>query len=266
MGFFSELFKNNIPQAYKKNVEGELVYIPPKDDRQAICPSCSSLLEKIPGSKTKCKSCGEYMFVRTEPHSRTRVVVNAKQAEEIDDEIAKINGTFEERIAEKNRKLEIEIDLTKKFKGKKPSNEDINWRILVQDTLSYAKKHWWASYALNNARKGDEFFSRGKVKEAIGSYIVYTYLELNGAQDFGEDAASRKILTELGFKEFDPEKSKFPQSGVEQIIKFAKILKLNTDSLESIFYENCKSIKIGVLPISPELAWEKLKSEIILDD
>src|SRR3989442_5791851 len=33
----------------------------------AVCPNCSKLLDKIPGRKSKCPHCAEYIYVRTRP-------------------------------------------------------------------------------------------------------------------------------------------------------------------------------------------------------
>jgi hypothetical protein len=54
------------------------------DERKAECPYCQGALKKIPGSKTKCPLCGNFMFVRTRRQDRVRVVVTQEQAEKID--------------------------------------------------------------------------------------------------------------------------------------------------------------------------------------
>lgn len=130
MGLFRK--RTNDEQPSKVESTPEYVYVPPIDSRVPECPNCKGTLKKAPGSKTKCPLCGLYMFVRTNPHTRERVVVTEAQAEEIDDEIARLNGTWEIRLAEKKRKEKIKADLTKSFKGKEPSKQDIEWRMLNQ--------------------------------------------------------------------------------------------------------------------------------------
>ena len=44
------------------------------DDRKAECPYCHEALAKIPGAKTKCPHCSQYMFVRTRPNGVRSVV------------------------------------------------------------------------------------------------------------------------------------------------------------------------------------------------
>jgi hypothetical protein len=74
------------------------------DLRKAECPNCFHELVKIPGSKTKCPFCLKFMYVRSSPLTRTREVVTEQQVELIDDEWARRNGTWEERVLEKQQK------------------------------------------------------------------------------------------------------------------------------------------------------------------
>jgi hypothetical protein len=50
----------------------------------AICPYCSSALEKKPGRKKKCPDCGNFIYVRTRPIDRERVLVTEAQIAEIE--------------------------------------------------------------------------------------------------------------------------------------------------------------------------------------
>jgi predicted RNA-binding Zn-ribbon protein involved in translation (DUF1610 family) len=71
-----------------------IAHVDELDQRKAECPSCHQALKKIPGSKTKCPHCGEYMYVRTRPQDRTRVIVNKAGADKLAVEWA---AYFEER-------------------------------------------------------------------------------------------------------------------------------------------------------------------------
>ena len=121
------------------------VYVPPVDTREAKCPNCQGVLKKVPGSKTKCPLCGKFMFIRTDPHTRTRVVVTEDGAEHIDDETAKLNGTWEDRLKEKQKIAKAKAELTKRFGGVEPSKEDLAWNLAIKDSLEYANRHGWSS-------------------------------------------------------------------------------------------------------------------------
>lgn len=45
------------------------------------CPSCGAVLAKLPQRKTKCKSCGEFIFVKTTPDDCEKRLMTAKQAD-----------------------------------------------------------------------------------------------------------------------------------------------------------------------------------------
>lgn len=45
------------------------------------CPACKALLDKMPQRKTKCKACGEFMFIKDTPHNRTKRLMTTAQVE-----------------------------------------------------------------------------------------------------------------------------------------------------------------------------------------
>jgi len=236
------------------------VYVPPVDNREAKCPNCQGVLKKVPGSKTKCPLCGKFMFIRTDPHTRTRVVVTEDGAEHIDDETAKLNGTWEDRLKEKQKIAKAKAELTKRFGGVEPSKEDLEWNLAIKDSMEYAKKHWWSSYALNLNKKAGILHKRGKPKLALNLYLQVAYLEHNGVQESEADAASRKMMAEIGFKEFDPDKANLPPYSINDIKTIIKELDLNIDTIESLFLTEMGKVKIGKLPISPIESWEYIKT------
>jgi len=46
----------------------------------AQCPACQAALKKVPQRKTKCPACGQFMFVKTLPTTRARVLVTEARA------------------------------------------------------------------------------------------------------------------------------------------------------------------------------------------
>jgi len=236
------------------------VYVPPVDTREAKCPNCQGVLKKVPGSKTKCPLCGKFMFIRTDPHTRTRVVVTEDGAEHIDDETAKLNGTWEDRLKEKQKIAKAKAELTKRFGGVEPSKEDLEWNLAIKDSMEYAKKHWWSSYALNQSKKAGMLHKRGKPKLALDLYLQVAYLEHNGVQESEADAASRKTMAEIGFKEFDPDKANLPPYSIDNVKTLIKELDLNLDTVESLFITEMNKVRIGKLPISPAESWDYIKT------
>jgi hypothetical protein len=114
------------------------VYEPADDQREAFCPNCSSGLTKVPGAKTKCPHCSRYIFVRTTP-DRRRILVGEDDLESVDDEIAKANGTWDERLRLKVQRARVESDLTEKW-GHSPSPGDLEWAILGDESMYWMSK------------------------------------------------------------------------------------------------------------------------------
>jgi hypothetical protein len=50
------------------------------------CPHCFKKLNKIPGRKKKCDFCGNFIYVRTRPIDKKRVLVSKLQAQEIENQ------------------------------------------------------------------------------------------------------------------------------------------------------------------------------------
>ena len=49
--------------------------------RTPQCPSCKAPLAKMPQRKTKCKACGEFIFVKSTPDNREKRLMNQAQAD-----------------------------------------------------------------------------------------------------------------------------------------------------------------------------------------
>jgi len=65
------------------------------------CPHCNAILEPVPQRKKKCPICNQYIFVRTRPLDKQRVLVTEEGSKQIDDDWAKIRE-------EKNKALYAE--------------------------------------------------------------------------------------------------------------------------------------------------------------
>ena len=72
------------PFASEEDEDAVVVGPNPLDLRKAECPYCHKTLPKVPGRKKKCLHCGGFMFVRTRPEDRARVVVTQAEADRID--------------------------------------------------------------------------------------------------------------------------------------------------------------------------------------
>lgn len=105
-----------------------------KDARKAECPYCHKLLEKIPTKKTKCLHCGQFIFVRTNPENKSRVVATETGVKKIDRQWSEIQfykkwleNLAQFNVTEKDFQTKKEA-LTKKF-GQEAKTRDVIWGI-----------------------------------------------------------------------------------------------------------------------------------------
>lgn len=49
--------------------------------RTPQCPSCKAPLAKMPQRKTKCKACGDFIFIKSTPDNRERRLMTREQAD-----------------------------------------------------------------------------------------------------------------------------------------------------------------------------------------
>lgn len=232
-----------------------------KDERKAECPNCHKVLSKIPGAKTKCPHCDEFMFVRTRPKDNARVVVTKAEADKIDEEWSIVAGTYDIFVAEKEEFAKEKEILRKRFGGKEPSDNDVRWGLLNKQLIEHAKNGDWGLY--RNARFQMAEILRGemKLKDALRTYLEVCYLDLSGPNNTG-GMNDPELLKE--FPPFNPKDFSFLAPGVIDLIKRIVLkLKLNKDEIKQIFVEHNSRIEKSLrLPISAEKLWQSLEKEI----
>ena len=104
----------------------------------AKCPNCKKVLEVIPSKKKKCNFCGKYIYVRTKPDTRKKVLVSEKGTKKIDLEWKNVInlkqwnqhlinlGLKQKEINETIKKFNNKIDKN----SKRYSSNDAIWNLL----------------------------------------------------------------------------------------------------------------------------------------
>ena len=235
----------------------------PKDERKSECPNCQKTLSKIPGAKTKCPHCGDFMYVRTRTDN-VRVVVTKNEADKIDEAWRIENGTQEIYLTEQKRFNDRKELLRKKFGGKEPSENDVRWGLLNEDLLENAKSEQWGLYRNVRFQMAEILNRENKPKDALRTYLEVCYLDLNGATNMPTDENGHVIRDPEYFKPFDPKELAFLAPGVIDLIKRIVLkLKLSKDEIKQIFVEhNSRSEKSLRLPVSAEQAWLSMDKEL----
>ncbi len=116
------------------------------ETNSTTCPACGNQFKKAPQRKTKCQSCGSFVYVRTRPSDRLRVLVTAQDAAQIDAEWETHGQKSRIHLPEKDADFELErIALEQKFGGP-PRDADVFWSLLQKKRASYATQREWELY------------------------------------------------------------------------------------------------------------------------
>lgn len=232
------------------------------------CPYCSKLLDKIPTRKSKCPYCGEYMYSRTRPSDRKKVLVTEKQTEEIEEQWAKFYEIQEEsNLMENPEFVSAKKELSKQF-GKEPSLDDVKWRVFNQKIIEYASTKQWGLYRNNKLEMAFLLQKENKFNQALSTLFEVVYLDINGCNNVGifdGKAPSQKEMEEYDIKEFDPKMAFMAPGVIGPIQELISELQLTTKQAKELFISTNKRMKPAkTMPISEEKAWDKLQEEITI--
>ena len=223
-----------------------------------LCPYCESNLDKMPGRKIKCPSCDEFIYVRTRPSDKKKIIIKEDQILMVEEQWAIANGVHEQFLAERKEYNAERVLLTNKF-GKEPSKNDIKWSLLNKGLLKHAQNYQWGLYRNSRLSMGDILKAESKEIEALETYFEVCYIDLNGPNNCG-------ILDPETLKEYPPfnPKDAFLAPGVIRYIdKIVRRHGITQVQAEKRFFKVAertqKSLK---LPVMPERAWKTLKNEI----
>jgi hypothetical protein len=172
--------------------EGEVSessYTPPTDRRTQICPNCSGELKKIPGAKTKCPHCSKFIYVRTDPNKNERVLVAEADLEAMDDEIAKANGFWEDRLRKKTAANEFRSDWLKKH-GSLPQESDVEWNVLVKESLYLAGQGSWGLWRNNEYEMASKALKQKQFKEAYLHFCIVAISDFEDGVSLGQTQSS----------------------------------------------------------------------------
>lgn len=231
-----------------------------EDKRRAICPYCEVELKKVPGAKTKCSSCKQFMYVRTTPKG-IRKVVTSEEAEEIEEAWAIASDAHDEYLNDKQGFADEKEALRRQF-GKEPSNNDVRWRILNKELIKNAQNMNFGLYRNNRSEMAEILRKEGKLETALATNLEVCYLDLNGPNNLGGIPMDAEILSE--FPTFDPERSAFLAPGmIDRVKRAVKKMDINEDRVREIFLKEANQAYSSLkLPLEPESCWSILWQSI----
>lgn len=233
-----------------------------KNEITPECPYCHQRLAKAPARKTKCPYCGQFMYVRTRPKDRKRVLVTKEEADKIDEEWPIIAGvsTHNDHFIEKDE-LEAERKILRKKFGTEPSENDVKWGVFNKQLLKHARNSDWGLYRNTRVGMGELLWEEMKWKEALRTYLEVCFLDLNGPNNTG-GLDDSELLKE--FPPFEPKTALLASGIIDRIKRIARLLDLRISEIKQLFTDHNEQFWYSLkLPLSPIDCWNKLEKELI---
>ena len=226
----------------------------------SICPYCFAALTKKPSRKSKCPHCGQYIYVRTRPIDRQRVLVTLNQASEIEAQWCNFHRSYiYDHIDPKQ--IEIERDAYFKKKGIMLSDIDVKWSILNRELLEHAKNGDWGLFRNTRLSMGSVLEYDNKIKEALQTYLEVCYIDINGPRNLG-GCHDPELLKK--FLPFSAEEAFLAPAVVTKILELLAILHFDYENVKTVFMEVAGKLYVNLkLPVSPVQGWNQFEKYII---
>ncbi len=227
----------------------------------AACPSCGSVLEKRPQRKKKCPACGNYIYVKTRPDDRKKVLTTKEEAERIDKEWAALHEA--QRISPEDRRVfeETKAEMRKK-RGSDPSDRDVWWSIYNKRLLEYASRGDWGLYRNTRCDMAEQLVGEGRKRPGLCTFLEVSYLDANGPRNTGGLTDPRMPRQ---FPAFNPDWAIQAPGVVYSIEQLASELAVSMEGLRDIYFETASRLHIDMrLPVEPARGWDDL-SKVLAD-
>jgi len=227
---------------------------------ETLCPHCGNAFAKPPQRKTKCKSCGNVVLVRTRPSDRRRVLVTAAQAAALEEEwLRKYEYAKVIRTDRPGFDAEKAI-LTQRF-GRSPKDTDVTWSILNKERLCHAAESKWGLYRNNTLDMADVLRVEGRLEGAVRFYLEVCYIDLNGPNNIGPISDPR---LRVKYPPFSPDLASLASGVVHLLARACAKTSMTDDALRSIFFTQVVETTIPLdLPVSPEAAWQVIHEALV---
>ena len=204
-----------------------------------VCPQCSSRFEKMPAKKKKCPHCGNFVYVRTRPFDRKKVLLSKEQVDQIESLWMMINDTLRLHPL---------------------GTHDTFWSQCNQELLQHAQNSDWGLFRNTRLNMAQLLTGERRYREALTTFIEVSYLDANGPNNLG-GITDPTIIRQ--FPPFNP-KDAFQAPGIVSLIStLAKWLDLGATDLEQDYVKVADAMhKRMKLPVSPVDGWHDFQIEL----
>jgi hypothetical protein len=145
----------------------------------ALCPTCNVKLKKKPGGKTRCRSCGNFIWVRKRPIDDQKVSLNEAQLEDYEEQKAIADGRYDEYLDSKQTKERLRANFVAK-NGCEPTKEKLQLLILDHDAEQARRARNWPRVKDAYEAKMHIFHELGELDNALFYSCQVVYILVNG--------------------------------------------------------------------------------------
>lgn len=230
------------------------------------CPYCKEELKSIPSRKKKCPYCGEYIYVRTRPVDRKKVLITEKQRGAIERQWSKYYEEKEWKQLLQDKGYQKEKNGLNNELGRDPTLTELKLRVTNKQMIEFSAKRQWGLYRNSKLDIAQTLEKEGNLKGALSATFEVCYLDINGANNVMTIDGNAMPYTEsekLGIKDFDRRTAFFAPALITWIKKWMASLNLSESDAKTLFIEtNERNKPFDKMPINPKDAWEQLKKKI----
>lgn len=250
---YSDLIQQYVMPKWESSSAGLMHNI--ESYKRNSCPYCGFQFEKQITRKQKCTNCAETVYVRTDPVSKSKMIIEADSIEKTDQFIQDFYKLKTE--LEFIHKIGVDGQDIETFIMHYPSSRsyDVAWKTLNQKADNYAadwKLGLFCSTRFNMAKLS---YQEGRKESALVFALGVFYLDINGVTNFAQELLThgspfRKDLS-------------FAPPGIVQFIKeLIEELEIDDQTLYDLFTTN---YEIGFDPLTPfsiDESFQKLIDEL----
>jgi hypothetical protein len=225
----------------------------------AVCPYCEASLQKKPGRKKKCPHCSNFIYVRTRPQDKAKVLLREDQLLAMEEQWSIANGTHEHFVAQQSRLKSVTDQLRTRF-GREPSANDVQWSMLNDDVLTHMQNKDWGLYRNSRFAMAEILTKEKKHLDCLNFLLEVCFLDLNGPNNCG-GITDPFILRE--YPPFDPKIGSLAPGVISRVLDAMDSSGISLQQAESRFNDVAHRLsEVLRLPLSADKAWRKLKREL----
>jgi hypothetical protein len=187
-------------------------------------------MTKMPGRKTRCPNCGDYVYVRARPSDRRKVLLTKEQVDQVE------------------RLWDILYEAQQA--------QFLDWSLCNRLLAESTQKRNWGIYRNTRFSMAQILIRARNYKAALETLLEVSYLDANGPENTSG-------LEDPRFPPFNRKRAFQAPAIVEYIQILTDWLDLTQQDLKKLYFRLALRLRSQLnLPVSPEDGWHDLEFEL----